>query len=431
MTDKNFFISTYLLSPKNSGEIEKLLEPYYELNLSNFKSDASQTKLQNLKNLLIHAKENEDDAILVIEDIAFLKAYDTATFFEAILEMAKTDFHFLGMDISLLNGLIQVSETLYSITNITNIKAFALLYNCFDFLIALIDEFAKQFNTAPTIEYLFNVHNIRKIVSAKIGLLSGGASGIGIKNAIQFKNTVRINLIIPFRNVEKYILECCNSILSQTHTNYRVYFIDDCSSDNSSALIPKNDRFIVEKNDERKYALQNIHSILTKHTFDDEDVIAILDGDDTLMHNYSLEIINNIYTTGKTLISYGEYSCTKLNQVQYENLYSESEFLNLRTTEWKASPLRTFKFELYKQFLIQDPDLEAFKNSKAEIYQMTYDMALMVPLLEIAGFERTTYNPLPIYYYRLHDDNDHKLNRELQYETELEIRRKRKFFQSF
>ncbi len=46
-----------------------------------------------------------------------------------------------------------------------------------------------------------------------------------------------LSIIIPVYNSEKYILDCLNSILSQTITDYECILIDDCSTDNSALII--------------------------------------------------------------------------------------------------------------------------------------------------------------------------------------------------
>ncbi len=46
-----------------------------------------------------------------------------------------------------------------------------------------------------------------------------------------------ISVIIPMYNTEKYIGECLDSILAQTFTDFEVIVVDDCSTDNSAAIV--------------------------------------------------------------------------------------------------------------------------------------------------------------------------------------------------
>ena len=51
------------------------------------------------------------------------------------------------------------------------------------------------------------------------------------------KSIPAISIIIPMYNSEKYIGECLDSILNQTFDNYEVIVVDDCSTDNSCAIV--------------------------------------------------------------------------------------------------------------------------------------------------------------------------------------------------
>jgi glycosyltransferase involved in cell wall biosynthesis len=42
-----------------------------------------------------------------------------------------------------------------------------------------------------------------------------------------------VSVIIPVHNVEEYLEECLNSIISQTYKNLEIILIDDGSTDNS------------------------------------------------------------------------------------------------------------------------------------------------------------------------------------------------------
>jgi glycosyltransferase involved in cell wall biosynthesis len=49
----------------------------------------------------------------------------------------------------------------------------------------------------------------------------------------------KISIIIPVYNVEKYLVKCLESVLSQTFTDFECILVDDCSSDNSPEICDK------------------------------------------------------------------------------------------------------------------------------------------------------------------------------------------------
>ena len=71
------------------------------------------------------------------------------------------------------------------------------------------------------------------------------------------------------------------------------------------------------------------------------------------------------------------------------------------------------------------------KDKDDKYYTICYDIAIMTPLMEIAGFDKVGFNPIPIYVYRLHPQNDHVVNGRLQKQIEIEIFAKESFKQIF
>jgi glycosyltransferase involved in cell wall biosynthesis len=236
----------------------------------------------------------------------------------------------------------------------------------------------------------------------------------------------KIKVIVPFRNVKNFIKECSTSILNQKYRSYEVFYVDDCSEDGSIEEIHNHPNVVKIRREKRKYTLQNVYDVLTSYDFEDEDIIAIVDGDDYLLHEYALAIVNEIYNFNQCYLSYGQY----INTNGYYGLckpYTNEDFPLLRKMGWRASHLKTFKYKIYKEFLKQDPYLNAYRDLEGEFYKMASDVALMLPLLEIAGKSKVFFNCEPIYVYRLHANNDHSIDLLLQKSTEIAINSKSPF----
>lgn len=91
---------------------------------------------------------------------------------------------------------------------------------------------------------------------------------------------IKFSIIVPCYNVEPYIRECVESVLSQTYTNWELLLVDDESTDKTFDVICG-----LERNDERIHAYTKRHGGLP-HTrnyalqYASGDYISLLDGDD-------------------------------------------------------------------------------------------------------------------------------------------------------
>ena len=46
-----------------------------------------------------------------------------------------------------------------------------------------------------------------------------------------------VSIITPSYNSSRFIVECVNSVISQTFQNWEMIIVDDCSNDNSREII--------------------------------------------------------------------------------------------------------------------------------------------------------------------------------------------------
>ena len=117
-------------------------------------------------------------------------------------------------------------------------------------------------------------------------------------------NHPMISVIIPVYNVEKYIVRCVDSILSQSYTNFELIIVDDESPDHSISLI-KNKfqderiKILHKKNgglsDARNFGLDHskgdyVWFVDSDDYINDKDALSILEKTIT-KYSHSLEII--------------------------------------------------------------------------------------------------------------------------------------------
>jgi hypothetical protein len=70
--------------------------------------------------------------------------------------------------------------------------------------------------------------------------------------------------------------------------------------------------------------------------------------------------------------------------------------------------------------------LNCYKDNLGEFYKSCYD-GNYDPLMEIAGFDNIKFNPTPVYFYRLHEQNDHSVDPILQKNIADEVFNKNTF----
>ena len=236
-----------------------------------------------------------------------------------------------------------------------------------------------------------------------------------------------IKIIVPFYNAANFIEKNMLSTLTQKYENFKVIFIDDASTDNSWKKLPLDDpRAICIRNEENVTALPNIHKAIMEYC-EPNDIVVLLDGDDWFPNNKVLKYINEFYCHTDCWIMYGQATWST-GQKGFASAYSPEKFLHLRKTAFKISHIRTFRAGLYQKIKEQDPDFSCMKDKDKKWYKMTYDVAIMFPIMEMAGLDKIRYNDKPLYIYNFENPiSDHRVNQQLQWDIHKEISNKPSF----
>ena len=234
------------------------------------------------------------------------------------------------------------------------------------------------------------------------------------------------NIIVPVFNAEKYLVKCLNSIIKQSYKNFQVRVVDDCSTDSSyevaSTICDNYENFYISKNPRRLGALNNIYESLSLNIKEPSKTIDILlDGDDYLYSGDVLNIVYEKYLNANCLITYGSHLSSR--GVQGKKYPSFVRNFNLyRNYFWYASHLKTFRHDLWLS--INPKDLLDKNN---QYYSVAWDLALMFPMLEMAGNRQEFIKDLLYVYNDQNPICDHKIRRKEQLLAAREIRNKKRY----
>ncbi|CRF35537.1 glycoslytransferase [Brachyspira suanatina] len=107
---------------------------------------------------------------------------------------------------------------------------------------------------------------------------------------------IKVSVILPIYNVEKYLPKCLESIINQTLKDIEIICVNDCSSDNSENIIKeyaKKDNRIKLINNEKNIGVGLSRNIGVNSS--NGEYISFIDSDDFVDNNY----LESLYTTAK------------------------------------------------------------------------------------------------------------------------------------
>jgi len=205
---------------------------------------------------------------------------------------------------------------------------------------------------------------------------------------------LRIIFVVPVFNAASN-LDCLHkSITSQKDDRWSCVLIDDMSSDNTSEKLKSislyDDRFNVIINAEKKYALRNIVEVSREYQDEDDVIIAVVDGDDSLCNDDTVSLLIKTYEN-KAEVTWTAHRW----DINGMNISREMPLnVNPYFWPWCSSHLRTFKSSLLSN--IHDDN---FKDPFGKWFKRGYDQALMLPLLYLT--EKRVYIDTVCYQYNI------------------------------
>jgi len=151
-------------------------------------------------------------------------------------------------------------------------------------------------------------------------------------------------------------------------------------------------------NQEKKFKLRNLDELIM--SFDDEDIVIELDGDDFLLTQDVVSDIRNLYSDGKVWLTNGSFMYSTGEMGFSERCNPET----VRRDVFRFSHLRTWKSFLWKAI-----PKSYLKEVNGDYFKSAADVAYTFSLLELAGEENYRFLSKLYYVYNAQSPyNDHK-----------------------
>lgn len=215
-----------------------------------------------------------------------------------------------------------------------------------------------------------------------------------------------ISIIVPVYNVEKYLRECLDSIMSQTYQNFECLLINDGSPDHSADIC----REYVEKDSRFRYFEKENGGVSSARNLGIEhskgEYITFIDSDDWVESDY-LEVLHSKikeYNTDFVISSYKKFDmdedCFYLHiwdQDYYERIWTSQELLsqlpNLENYDgsYTVSWGKLFKRSLFDEILFNE------QRKFGEDFECSFKLYL--------SMTSCLYIHKALYNYRLHSES--------------------------
>ncbi len=232
-------------------------------------------------------------------------------------------------------------------------------------------------------------------------------------------------IVISSYNNEKFITPNINSVLIQTYNNWKIIYIDDASSDKTLEIAYQMrsdwnisaERFEIFSHPHKRTSPAYSYYIAAHNYCNDDDIMVQLDGDDMLAGENVLSKLAHVYDNNNIWVTFGSFLSTEGTIRIDANKHNISKCLeNIRNSTWITSHLRTSYTWLFKR--IKEQDLKYENN----FLNCANDVAIMFPIIEMAGKDRTHYMKDIIHLYRLHPNNIFLKDRKLQIKIEKHLK---------
>nr|WP_314900877.1 glycosyltransferase [uncultured Deefgea sp.] len=172
--------------------------------------------------------------------------------------------------------------------------------------------------------------------------------------------SIILSIIVPIYNVEKYVIQCIDSLLAEKPNNVEIILVNDGSKDQSvhlvktrfSAELATGQLILLEQENQGVSVARNTGLAHARGEY-----IGFVDADDLILHGYYAAILSAIHETQVDIVEIGWKTFAKDEELKYAaehyvhlnfGLHSAKELLNeiFSASTWYPV-IRFFKRELF------------------------------------------------------------------------------------
>lgn len=197
------------------------------------------------------------------------------------------------------------------------------------------------------------------------------------------ENNLKVSIIIPVYNSEKYIKKCIDSVLNQSYTNIEIIIINDGSKDNSDKILKEFEKKYHEK---INYIVQeNMGVAKTRNKgikIATGDYIAFIDNDDYIEKDYIQTLVENSKNGFYDIVFCGYRRPDEKGKIIKELHASENEWSKfLITAPWA---------KIYKKSYLIDYNLLFLDNNIGE--DVYFNLQAFLLTKQIKAIDYVGYN---------------------------------------
>lgn len=211
---------------------------------------------------------------------------------------------------------------------------------------------------------------------------------------------VKFAIIAPMFNASKTLQQFLHSLLGQSHKNWRLILIDDCSTPDEQLKCERllnffgDSRFSITWNSYGRGKQWEVSNVLYGISqCEDDEIICRIDTDDFLCDLDAFRMLNEIYKSGFDCV-WTAHRWFDDDNFTFHNISGPlADGVNPYKVPWVTSHLKTFR----KSLLTGVAD-ENFRGEDGEYIKRAGDQAIMLPAVHRA--KKRYYLQVPVYAYR-------------------------------